>query len=264
MRFSYENDKVSMIEDTIGRRICYHYEGELLTEAEYPNHGTVRYTYTPEGYLEQVTDQNGNAYVHNYYDMDGRVTRQTLSVTSAEGITVRFTYDAAGRCMSVEDGLGTKEYAYNQMDHMTRETDALGNTTKYFYDMLCNITKIVRPNQYDDKTGDGAGIRYVYDAMDEVTQWTDPLGNVYATPRDLEENVIKEINPNCYDERQKTERESAMNMTQMTSASESIIPTAVQNASGMTQTGTSSGRYSRSSMTRRQTTAQATAMNMTA
>ena len=203
MRFSYENDKVSMIEDTIGRRICYRYEGELLTEAEYPNHGTVRYTYTPEGYLEQVTDQNGNAYVHNYYDMDGRVTRQTLSVTSAEGITVRFTYDAAGRCMSVEDGLGRTEYAYNRMDHMTRETDALGNTTKYFYDMLCNVIKVVRPNQYDDKTGDGAGIRYVYDAMDEVTQWTDPLGNVYATPRDLEENVIKEINPNCYDEKTK-------------------------------------------------------------
>ncbi|MDE5825365.1 MAG: hypothetical protein K2H91_11885, partial [Lachnospiraceae bacterium] len=117
--------------------------------------------------------------------------------------TVRFTYDAAGRCMSVTDKMGTTEYAYNQMDHMTRETDPLGNTTKYFYDMLCNITKIVRPNQYDDKTGDGAGIRYVYDAMDEVIQWTDPLGNVYATPRDLEENVIREINPNCYDEKTK-------------------------------------------------------------
>ena len=59
--------------------------------------------------------------------------------------------------MSVTDGLGTTEYAYNQMDHMTREVDALGTTTRYFYDMLYNITKIVRPNQYDDKTGDGAG-----------------------------------------------------------------------------------------------------------
>ena len=68
-----------MIEDTIGRRICYPYEDELLTEAEYPNHGTVYYTYTPEGYLEQSTDQNGNTYVQNYYDMDGCVTSQTLS-----------------------------------------------------------------------------------------------------------------------------------------------------------------------------------------
>ncbi len=371
LKFRYTDDKVSEVEDTIGRKTCYRYEGDLLTEVEYPNHGTVHYTYTPEGYLEQVTDQNGHTYVHNYYDMDGRVTRQTLSngqeyiilyddalrintfltpsngsrreyhynkdelliktvftdgstedlgydqyrnknyvkdrmggelysrfdiygnlleeklpnglitqfaydddnnlirqwdnadrdqemaydshgnqiqirtliegdkwkttrytydrsgritavedaegnrvqftykdneggmasVTTAEGITIRFTYDAAGRCMSVTDGLGTTEYAYNQMDHITREVDPLGNTTKYFYDMLCNITKVVLPNQYDDKTGDGAGTRYVYDAMDEVVQWTDPLGNVYATPRDLEENVIKEINPNCYDEK---------------------------------------------------------------
>ena len=373
LKFRYTDDKVSEVEDTIGRKTCYRYEGDLLTEVEYPNHGTVHYTYTPEGYLEQVTDQNGHTYVHNYYDMDGRVTRQTLSngqeyiilyddalrintfltpsngsrreyhynkdelliktvftdgstedlgydqyrnknyvkdrmggelysrfdiygnlleeklpnglitqfaydddnnlirqwdnadrdqemaydshgnqiqirtliegdkwkttrytydrsgritavedaegnrvqftykdneggmasVTTAEGITIRFTYDAAGRCMSVTDGLGTTEYAYNQMDHITREVDPLGNTTKYFYDMLCNITKVVLPNQYDDKTGDGAGTRYVYDAMDEVVQWTDPLGNVYATPRDLEENVIKEISPNSYDDKTK-------------------------------------------------------------
>ncbi len=39
-----------MVEDTIGRRTCYRYDGDLLTEVEYPNHGTVRYAYTPEGY----------------------------------------------------------------------------------------------------------------------------------------------------------------------------------------------------------------------
>ena len=207
-----------------------------------------------------MEDAEGNKVQFTYKDSEGGMA----SMTTAEGITVRFTYDAAGRCMSVEDGLGRTEYAYNQMDHMTRETDALGNTTKYFYDMLCNVIKVVRPNQYDDKTGDGAGTRYVYDAMDEVTQWTDPLGNVYATLRDLEENVIKEINPTAMMRRRRTGKESVMNMTQMTSALESIIPMAVQNASSMTQTGTSSGRYSRSSMTWRQTTAQATAMNMTA
>ncbi len=87
------------------------------------------------------------------------------------------------------------------MDYIIREVDPLGNTTKYFYDMLRNITKVVLPNQYDDKTGDEAGTRYLYDAMDEVIQWTDPLGTIYAIPRDLEENVIKEINSNCYNEK---------------------------------------------------------------
>ena len=156
-----------------------------------------RYAYDRSGRIVSVEDAEGNLVQFSYKNNEGGMA----SVTTAEGITIRFTYDAAGRCMSVTDEMGTTEYAYNPMDHVAREADPLGNTTKYFYDMLCNVTKVVRPNQYDDRTGDGAGTRYVYDAMDEVVQWADPLGNVYATPRDLEENVIKEINPNCYDEK---------------------------------------------------------------
>ena len=160
---------------------------------------TTKYAYDRSGRIIAVEDAEGNRVQFTYKDNEGGMA----SVTTAEGNTIRFTYDGAGRCMSVTDGLGRTEYAYNQMDHITREVDPLGNTTKYFYDMLCNITKVVLPNQYDDKTRDGAGTRYLYDAMDEVIQWTDPLGNVYATPRDLEENVIKEINPNCYNEKTK-------------------------------------------------------------
>ena len=157
------------------------------------------YAYDRSGRIISVEDARGNQVQFTYKNNEGGMA----SVTTAEGITIRFTYDAAGRCMSVTDGFGKTEYAYNQMDHITREVDPLGNTTKYFYDMLCNITKIVLPNQYDDKTGDGIGTRYLYDAMDEVVQWIDPLGAVYATPRDLEENVIKEINPNSYQEKTK-------------------------------------------------------------
>ena len=371
LKFHYEDNKVSRIEDILGRSVCYRYDGDFLTEVEYPNHGVFHYTYTPEGYLMQATDPNGHTYVHNYYDMNGRVTRQTLSngqeyiilydddnrvntfltpqsgerieyhynkdklltkirytdgtckemaydthqnknyikdrmggevhnsfdvygnlleetlpnglvtqfvydengnlirqsdnagrvqemaydsrgnkilvriaidkeqwqetaytydmcgriicvkdprgnqveityrenegsmasFVTAEGSKVRYSYDEAGRCMSVTDEMGQTTYAYNSMDYAAWEIDALGNTTKYFYDMLCNITKVVLPNQYDEKTGNGAGTRYIYDAMDEIIQQIDPLGNVYITQRDLEENVLKEVHPNCYDEK---------------------------------------------------------------
>ena len=133
------------------------------------------YAYDRSGQMISVEDARGNQVQFTYKNNEGGMA----SVTTGEGITIRFTYDAAGRCMSVTDGFGKTEYAYNQMDHITREVDPLGNTTKYFYDMLCNITKIVLPNQYDDKIGDGIGIRYLYDAMDEVVQWIDPLGAVY-------------------------------------------------------------------------------------
>ena len=74
-----------------------------------------------------------------------------------------------------------------------RVTDALGHTTKYRYDHLCNLTKRVLPNQYDRVLEDGVGTEYVYDEMDELICRIDPLGNVFATPRDLEENISREI-----------------------------------------------------------------------
>ena len=368
LTFSYKDDKIASIKDVIGRTVSYRYDGDLLTEVEYPNHGVVQYAYTPEGYLQEIVDQNGHKYVHNDYDMQGRVTRQELysgqeyivlyddssrvntfltpqsgqrfeyhyskdqlllkkiytdgtleemaydqfqnkvlvkdrmggelhrrfdergklleetlpnglitsfeydensnmirqwdnagraqeyaydkngncilirsaideghwketaftydtngrilsltdprgnhstvtyqnagggiqSFTTAEGAVFQYTYDEAGRCMSVTNELGRTEYAYNHMDYRTMVVDPLGNTTKYFFDMLCNITKIIQPNHYDKKVGDGVGTRFIYDALDEQIQRIDPLGNVYAILRDLEENIAKEINPNCY------------------------------------------------------------------
>ena len=101
-----------MVEDTIGRRTCYRYDGELLAEVEYTNPGKFHYTYTPEGCLEQATDQNGHNYVLNYYDMDGRVTRQTLS----NGQEYIILYDDALRVntfLTPSNG-SRREYHYNK------------------------------------------------------------------------------------------------------------------------------------------------------
>lgn len=369
LKFSYENDKVSCITDVIGRKVQYRYEGELLTEVEYPNMGVVRYSYTPEGYIRTITDQNGHTYVQNEYDLQGRVTRQLLAngqeyimlydesrrvntfltpsagkkveyhynqdrllirtvytdgtteergydhhqnlnylrdrrggelyfkfdergelleerlpnglitwyaydevgnllqewdnagrktefsydsrgnrtlvraaldehswqetgyvydergrilsvidprggksragydkkgsgmvfYRTPEGYEWQYVYDPAGRCMSIRGEEGELQYAYNQLDYVARVTDALGNTTRYEYDGLCNLTGIMRPNQYARLNSDPKRMRYIYDAMDELICRIDPLGNVYARIRDQEENVIKEIHPNSYD-----------------------------------------------------------------
>ena len=369
LKFSYEDGKVSSITDVIGRKVQYHYDGELLTEVEYPNMGVIAYSYTPEGYIRTITDQNGHVYVQNEYDLQGRVTRQILAngqeyimlydesrrintfLTPASGkkieyhynqdrllirtvytdgtveerdydhhqnlnylkdrrggelyrsfndrgellkeqlpnglitqyaydeegnllqewdnagrktefsydrygnrILVRaaldehswqetgyvydergrilsiidprggksqaryeekgtgmvfyqtpegyewqYAYDPAGRCMAVKGEEGGLEYAYNQMDYVARVTDALGNTTRYEYDGLCNLIGVMRPNQYAQLNSNPKRMRYIYDAMDELICRIDPLGNVYARIRDKEENVIREIHPNSYD-----------------------------------------------------------------
>lgn len=366
--FRYEDNKLSCITDIIGREIRYQYEGELLTEVTYPNGGTMVYTYTPEGYIESVTDQNGNRFVRNEYSGDGRVTRQFVNenteyvilyddsnrvntflnmenndrleyhynkdkllvktvysdgsseeiryderenkawekdrrgneltrlfnedsllveetlpnalstwfeydgegrlrrqwdnagrkqwyqydkygnpleicreisdgvvqkvrfaydslgrileavdangnvtsysyegkcphpaiITTPEEDTFRYRYDRAGRCMEVVTEQGTTRYAYNYMNCRAMVTNPLGEITKYYYDGLCNLIKVVKPNQAG-RNGSNAGMEYVYNALDEVVMTMDVLGNVCATPRDSEGNILKEISPNAYD-----------------------------------------------------------------
>ena len=369
LNFTYAAGKLASIQDVIGRTVRYRYDRDLLTEVEYPNGGVIHYSYTAEGYIADITDQNGHHYLHDEYDNEGRVTRQQLSsgqeyillyddsnrcntfldpltgyrtvyhynqdklttkieyndgsyeafayderqnkiyirdrrghelhrlyneksllveerlpnglitwfdydendnlihqwdnagrdqtfiynaggdpvevsvaidathrrvlrfeydalgrmtaiitpnggklvysyadnqsepvsFSTAEGAVFRYTYDGAGRRMSILNDRGEIHFSYNNLDYRTQITDALGNITKYTFDMLCNLTKIVRPNQYNPQLGDGEGTRFVYDEMDEQIQRIDPLGNVLATLRDASENVVKEINPNAYD-----------------------------------------------------------------
>ncbi|MCH5343811.1 MAG: hypothetical protein J1E64_07210, partial [Acetatifactor sp.] len=365
--FHYENNKLTYLEDIIGRRVRYRYKGELLTEVTYPNGGTIIYSYTAEGYLESITDQNGNRYVRNEYAQDGRVTRQFLgentemvilyddnnrintflnlenndrveyhynkdklivktvyadgsneeiryderenkiwekdrrgnertrlfnedsclveqcmpnhlithyeydengrlsglwdnagsrrwfrydrhgnpveicqeiadgvvqkvqftydslgrtlevldangnvtkysyegkcplpsSLTTPENDTYQYRYDKAGRCMEVSSAQGTTRYAYNHMNYPTMVTNPLGETTKYYYDGLCNLTRVVKPNQ-TGKDGSNIGIQYIYDSLDAVVKMVDALGNVWATPRDVAGNILKEIHPETY------------------------------------------------------------------
>ncbi len=368
LNFTYAAGKLASIQDAIGRTVSYRYDQDFLTEVEYPNGGVIHYNYTAEGYIADITDQNGHHYLHDEYDNEGRVTRQLLSsgqeyillyddsnrcntfldpltgyrtiyhynqdklttkieyndgsyeafayderenktyirdrrghelhrlyneksllveerlpnglitwfvydendnlihqwdnagrdqtftynaggdpvevsvaidathrrilrfeydalgrmtaiitpnggrlvytyednqsepvsFSTAEGAVFRYTYDGAGRRMSILNDRGEIHFSYNNLDYRTQITDALGNITKYTFDMLCNLTKIVRPNQYNPQLGDGEGTRFVYDEMDEQIQRIDPLGNVLATLRDAAENVVKEINPNAY------------------------------------------------------------------
>ena len=111
------------------------------------------------------------------------------SLTTPEGYTSYYTYDETGRCMTMADTMGKTEYTYNQMDYRVYVKDPLGNTTKYCFDRLCNLVKEIRPNQLNEKTGEGAGTQYLYDAMDEEIRRMDALGNGWALVRNLEGKV---------------------------------------------------------------------------
>ena len=82
------------------------------------------------------------------------------------------------------------------MDIMTKEIDQLENITKYEYDKMFNIKKVILPNNIEKEIGR----IYEYYPFHNVLKTEDAEWNIYATPRDYEGNIIKEINPNSYND----------------------------------------------------------------
>lgn len=185
--------------DNAGRSVDYVYRSGALCETreriEGGKESIWRFGHDAMGRMTAMISPNGGRWSYAY--KGGCSEPNTF--TTPEGAVFRYAYDEAGRRMSISGDQGEVRFAYNNLDYRTQVTDALGNITKYFFDMLCNLTKVVLPNQYNERSGDGDGTRYVYDDMDGQILRIDPLGNVLATPRDAAGNVIKEINPNSYD-----------------------------------------------------------------
>ncbi|MGW0434800.1 RHS repeat-associated core domain-containing protein [Micromonospora sp. NPDC003197] len=72
---------------------------------------TIRYTYTPDGEVDSVTDARGNVR--------------------------RYTYDQRGRQVKVEEpDAGTITYTYDDNDNLLTTTDARGSTLAFSYDKL--------------------------------------------------------------------------------------------------------------------------------
>ena len=53
--------------------------------------------------------------------------------------------------------------------------------TRSFYDGNGNLSKVVRPNQYDPQTDDGAGYQYTYDHKGRVLMVVGPNDHVLQT-----------------------------------------------------------------------------------
>ncbi len=141
----------------------FEYSGTLLTDLANALDETTAYTYTPQGYLESVTDPllHTTQYTYNSmglvetvtnelnhtttygYDVQGKLT----SVIDPAGRVTRNTYDAAGNLSSTiqnydaarpQNDLNvyniTTTFEYDARGNMTRMTDTLNRVTQYVYD----------------------------------------------------------------------------------------------------------------------------------
>jgi RHS repeat-associated protein len=141
--------------------------GVLLTRSDSEGH-TWTYSYWPEGWLEQITDDTGLRYLFFEYDAQGRLEY----IEDHTFRTVGFTYDPNGDLVS--------------------SMDLLGEFWSYTYDVDHNLTEVIDPRgitvERTEFETEGRAVRQ-YNGEDELlveitynpdgtSTITDGLGNV--------------------------------------------------------------------------------------
>ena len=185
--FTWQGKKLKSMEDCIGRKVSYHYEGELLTQVELVNGGVETYAYDQPGRVVEITDANGVTYVHNEYDQKHRVIRQRLS-TGQEYVlfyeddnrtntylevekqrSLRYVYNRKRQLIRTEyeDGT-TSEQGYDEWENKVWEKNRLGQEVHRSFDEFGHLL--------EEKQPDGLVHRFLYDEQGNCVKKWDNVG----------------------------------------------------------------------------------------
>jgi YD repeat-containing protein len=159
-------DRTTQVISAEGRVIKYAYDANsnLLSVTD-PAGNVTRYDYDRKDRLIKRTDASGKVATYQYdgndnlvkkTDRKGQVTTyqydandRLVSTTYADGKVVSNTYDDEDRLVSLNDtapGAGQHNFAYDQLDRLTQETNPRG-TVSYAYDVLGRRTSLKINNQ---------------------------------------------------------------------------------------------------------------------
>jgi len=154
--------------------------GVLLNRTDAQDHSW-NYTYWPEGWLEQITDDTGDRWLFFDYDIQGRLE----TVEDHMNRSVVYSYDANGDLVGV--------------------TDVLGQLWTYTYDVNHNLTEVIDPRgitvertefdaegravrQYNGEDALEVEITYNPDGTSTVT---DGLGNARTDSYDFRKTLTE-------------------------------------------------------------------------
>lgn len=199
--FRYQDGKVKELEDNIGRKVSYTYQGNYLHTASLPNGGTMRYEYTKEGFISCAYDMNGKWYTKNYYDRKGRVIRQELAggeeyvvfyddvnkqntfLTVSDGNSIIYQYgnEKLAKKIIYPDRT-TVEKRYNAGKNVIYEKDRKGNETFRIFNENGLLLEERMPN--------GFVRNYEYDADNRLTRMYDNTGRESLKEYDTDGNML--------------------------------------------------------------------------
>lgn len=160
---------------------------------------------SPPGNASKLIKNSNGTYTldtlhHDKYQFNNplentKVAGKVTTYTTANGLQIKFSYDANGQLISVENSLGrmlkfnyagkyiasvtdgsrTVNYMYNNTTgNLTGYKNTLGHQTTYQYDLPGRMTKIFYPSFPNQPF-----VTNVYDSLDRVKEQTNALGKTY-------------------------------------------------------------------------------------
>ena len=102
---------------------------EISVAIDATHRRVLRFEYDALGRMTAIITPNGGKLVYSYADNQS----EPVSFSTAEGAVFRYTYDGAGRRMSILNDRGEIHFTYNNLDYRTQVTDALGNITNCLF-----------------------------------------------------------------------------------------------------------------------------------
>ena len=173
--------------------------------------GTVATTYDALGNILTRQDQLGRV-IYFEYDRLNRLTRESDAIANGstdaadiaavfgdeDQIFTVFRYDLVGNLISETDkNHNETTYSYDDLDRRTEESNALGHVTKYEYDAVGNLKRLIDANQTFEREEEGEGYLekakvYAYDVLNRLVSVTDEMGRSSATEYDAVGNITLE------------------------------------------------------------------------
>ena len=140
---------------------------------------TIKYEYDKNGNIVKITTPSGNTIIREY-DLCDRIISETHKERKGNiDNRTEFEYDKASNLICITDNGGRKtQIEYDLLNREIRTVEKDGAITRRFYDKNSNLTKIVRPNQYDETIDNGKGYNYTYNEKGQVISIISPTGTI--------------------------------------------------------------------------------------
>ena len=181
------NLNVTTIEDAAGNSAEYTWSGSDLSSYKNRNGDTESYEYDSDGVVYKIIGADGNSYVENTYDAQGRA----LSQKDGSGQLTQFSYDVdnstyiiAKTTVTYPDG---SVQDYNNEYNRVTSTALNASNISYEYDANGKISKLT--NQ------EGNSWEFARNDQGQLTEYKDPLGNTYKYTYDADNNLVQTENP---------------------------------------------------------------------